>query len=220
MKQQIPGSQQAHDRHHFEIAPVASDDDLARGRRRDQHEEGDIDRRRGDPADRRRHQDRGASRDPGSEQRQQRRALDRQPPGPVRNRREQKTRHDGRHKAVQHLMHVPIARDEHGRKLNPAAEERQPDQHRKRRVDRPHQEEGAKAVGQKRGPAILAQTRDACHGCLSDAPAAYLAAVRFASSLPNRLTNTCLARPGCVTALASVSLAGVPTTIMATMPMP
>src|SRR6266516_3269367 len=49
---------------------------------------------------------------------------------------------------------------------------------------------------------------------------AYFAAVLLAASLSNRAAKTCLALPVWGTALACSSLAGVPTTTNATMPMP
>ena len=48
----------------------------------------------------------------------------------------------------------------------------------------------------------------------------YFAAVLLAASRSNRVANTCLALPIWGTAFACSSLAGVPTTTIATMPMP
>lgn len=47
----------------------------------------------------------------------------------------------------------------------------------------------------------------------------YFDAVLLASSLSNRVANTCFALPTCGTALAWSTLEGLPTTIIATIPM-
>ncbi|KAH2822262.1 hypothetical protein KXV85_002288, partial [Aspergillus fumigatus] len=84
--------------------------------------------------------------------RRQRRAMQRQPAGPVRDRREQEAGDDGRQIAVQHLVHMPVARRECGRETQLAIERRQPDQDRQSRLDRAQQEERPEA-GRKERPA-------------------------------------------------------------------
>ena len=74
------------------------------------------------------------------------RAPDRQPSGPVRDRREQEPGDHSRQIAVEHLVHMPVARREGRGQGDLAMEGRQPDQDRKARIDRPEQEERPEAV--------------------------------------------------------------------------
>ena len=145
--------------------------------------------------------------DPDREQRQERRTLDRQASRPVWNGRQKEAGHDGRHEAVEHLVDMPVARSKRRGEFELAVEHRQPGKHRKSGIERAEQEEGAKAIGKKRGPLVVTEARNAGHRSSPTmaSPLCLFGGVRVASSLLNRLAKICFARPGCVTAFACAS---------------
>ena len=219
VKRDVAGQQHHHQRDDVEILPVAARCDLARRCRGNQQQKTRIDQHRGPPADAGGECHREASGDPDGDKRRQRRALQRQASGPVRDRREQEAGDDGRQIAVEHFVHVPVARREGGSEPQLAVKQRQPHEYRQRRLDRAEQEERPKAVGEQRQAPVLAVPGNAAgDGRFGDcrSPAHFAAACCARRS--NSVAKTCFALPVCGSALAASRLSGLPTTTRATMP--
>ena len=109
MEGDIARGKHRHDRHHLEIAPIPSGEDLARDNGRHHEKKCDIDNRRRKPSDPGRNRHRQAAGDPDQHEDEKRSALERHPSGPVRDRREQESGDDSRHVAEEHLVDVPVA---------------------------------------------------------------------------------------------------------------
>ena len=132
MKRNIACGKDRHDGYKSQISPVLSGDDLADDQQHNSKQERSIDCGRQQPTDQARCRDSNAPGDPKQHQRSQRRSLERKASGPVRHRGEQESRHHGRQEAVEHLVHVPIARRKGGGQRGLTVENRQPDQQRHR----------------------------------------------------------------------------------------
>jgi len=162
MERDIAREHQQHQHHDIEISPVAAGQNLAGGCRGDQQQKACIDQHRHQPTGLGGKRHGKPPGDPDVDQHQQRRVLQRQPSGPVRDRREQKSRDHRRQIAVEHFMHMPVARRERRRQRDLAIERRQPDQNGERGIEGTKQEERAKAVGEKR-PALVRAKAGNCH---------------------------------------------------------
>ena len=163
MKGDIARGENADDRDDFQIAPVFSRHDFARGGGDNEQQERAVDRSRRAPADQGRQPNRRAPGDPDREQRQERPTLDRQASRPVWNGRQKEARHDGRHEAVEHLVDMPVARSKPRGEFELAVEHGQPGKNRKPGIERAEQEEGAKAIGKKGRPLVVTEARNAGH---------------------------------------------------------
>ena len=203
VKGDIAGKQQPDQRDHLEIAPVASRRDLAPGRGGHQQQKARVNKHCNPPAGRGGEGHGEPAGNPHHDECHQRRALQRQPAGPVRNCREQESGDDGRQIAVEHLMHMPVARREGREELQFAVKRRQPDQDRKPGLDRAEQEERPEAGGKQRPALVRAVPGNAtCCSLTSHRRRSTHFVAACCESRSNSVAKTCLALPLCGIALA------------------
>ena len=147
--QQIGDPENAHRRHHWQVAPVPPDNDLPRDDTDQHHRKGKV-RRDGDPRwNKRREQAGNATQQPQSGQQRQRTAADRKPARPVRDGGQQEAGNRCHHEAEQHFMDMPGKRIEPARYSGSCREHDDPDRERHRRPETCCQKEGPEALGEK-----------------------------------------------------------------------
>ena len=222
MECDVAGEQDEDQCHHAKIIPLLAGNDLAGCRGRDQQQEAAVHQHGGEPTSLGRKGDACPACDPKRDEKHQRASAQRQPPCPVRDRREQETRYHRRQETVEHLVDVPVAGNERGDQLQFAHEHRQPYQDGKSRVDGAQQEEWTEAVGEQCRSVIGSCCTHGGFLAFASFPIfrLHFSAVLVVASFSNSPAITCLALPSWGTALAASTLSGVPTTTIATMPMP